>query len=393
MKIALIIERMNIALGGAERSVFELADALSSLGLEVDILAAKGQTNAKNIHILCQNTPGKRVCYFTFAKALKKNLSENNYDIIHSVLPFDFADIYQPRGGCFAESILRNAASYQNKFIESYKRITAFANLRRTIFLRAEKKLCKGPNGPVIAALSKYVAEQFKKHYGTDDDRMVVVPNGIKINKQIDTDRAGRLRSQILAQLGLKEADNPVFFLFVANNFRLKGLACLIKAIQLVSSSVTERKAYLIVAGNDRTYRYRRLAKNLNIHEEIVFLGPIPAIQNALSIIDVSVLPTFYDPSSRFILEAIAAGKPVITTRFNGATDLFVNDRHGKVIDCSENISALAQAISFFTDTNNIRKATQAIVEDDLKEKVSINRAAEQIFSLYESIIEKRRQR
>jgi hypothetical protein len=68
-KIAIIIERANIALGGAERSAFELATSLQALGLKADMLAAKGQTNAKNIHILCQDTSGKRTCYFTFAKA------------------------------------------------------------------------------------------------------------------------------------------------------------------------------------------------------------------------------------------------------------------------------------------------------------------------------------
>jgi UDP-glucose:(heptosyl)LPS alpha-1,3-glucosyltransferase len=389
MKIALIIERIDVALGGAERSVFELATALSALGLEVDILAAKGQTTAKNIHILCQDTPGNRTCYFTFAKALKKHLSENHYRLVHSVLPFDFTDVYQPRGGSFAEAILRNAASYQNKFIESYKRVTAFANFRRAILLRAERKLCKDSNGPVIVALSKYVAEQFKKHYGVSDNRIVVVPNGIKINKRIDIGQADNLRGQILAQLGLKEADNPVFFLFVANNFRLKGLACLIKAMQLVSPNITERKAYLIVVGDGRVHKYRRLAKRLNVHRKIVFLGAVRHIQNVLSIADVTVLPTFYDPSSRYTLEAIAAGKPVITTEFNGAADLFVNDRHGKVIDCAENIPALAQAISFFTDTNNIQKASQAIVADNLEEKISISRVVEQLIPVYESVCRK----
>ncbi|MFA5251198.1 MAG: glycosyltransferase family 4 protein [Phycisphaerae bacterium] len=388
-KIAMITEQIDVALGGAERSVFELTEALSALGLEVDVLAAKGQANAKNVHILCQDTPGRRTGYFTFAKALKKHLSANHYCLVHSILPFDFADVYQPRAGCYAESILRNAASYQNKIIELYKRITAFANLRRDILLRAERKLCENPNGPVIAALSMYIAEQFKKHYDIDDDRIVIVPNGVKINKEIDTPRADKLRSQILAQLGLKEADNPVLLLFAANNFRFKGLSCLIKAMQLVLPNM-ERKAYLIVAGSGITNKYRRLAEKLGIHRKIIFLGAVRYIQDVLSIIDVAVLPTFYDPSSRFILEAIAAGKPVITTKFNGATDLFVNGRHGKVIDRAENISALAQAISFFTDTNNIRKASQAIIADNLEEKVSVSRVAKQLIPIYESILEKR---
>ena len=389
-KVAIIIERANIVLGGAERSVFELATALSALGLETHILAAKGQTETKNIHILCGDRPGRRVCYFTFAKALRKHLSENQYSLIHSVLPFDFADVYQPRGGTYAESILRNAASYQNKLLESYKRLTAFANFRRSILLRAERKLSAATNGPVIAALSDYVAEQFKQHYNTDARRIVVIPNGVKTDKQINASQADRLRTQILAELGLKEADNPALFLFAANNFRLKGLAVLLKAMAAAARYDTERKGYLIVAGNGRARKYNHIAKKLNIHKKVIFLGQIQHIQNALSVIDVAVLPTFYDPSSRYILEALAAGKPVITTRFNGATDLFVNNRHGKVIESPGDISALAEAIVYFTDTNNIQKASQAIVEDNIEEKISIRRAAKQLVTVYESILQRK---
>jgi len=391
MKIAIVIERADISLGGAERSTFELAAALHELGLGADILAAKGKTDARNINILCRHSPGKRTCYFTFAKALKKHLAQNHYDIIHSLLPFAFADIYQPRGGSFAEAILRNAASYQSRFLESYKRITAFANFRRTLLLRAERKLCKNLDGPLIVALSQYVAAQFKQHYGLAEQRIVVIPNGIKVHNRIDAAEADKLRTQILAQLGIEETHKPVFFLFVANNFRLKGLAVLIKAMQLVAEQNMDRRTCLIIAGNGRPHKYRRLARKLNVHKKIIFLGLVRNIQNLLSISNVAVLPTFYDPSSRYILEAIAAGKPVITTRFNGAADLFVDHRHGKVIDRPEDVYALAEAINHFTDRNNIGKASEAIVADNLKEKISINRVAKQLISVYESILERGR--
>ena len=139
-----------------------------------------------------------------------------------------------------------------------------------------------------------------------------------------------------------------------------------------------------------------RLAKELNPSkkiQKIVFLGSVNQIQDALSIIDVGILPTFYDPSSRFILEALASGKPVITTEFNGATDLFTNSRHGKVVDSPENIDELAEAISFFTNTMNIQKASQAIIEDNIKDKVSIKRAAKQLTTVYESVLQKKGQR
>ncbi|MHC4623748.1 MAG: glycosyltransferase family 4 protein [Planctomycetota bacterium] len=389
-KIAIIIERADIALGGAERSVFELAAALKDRGLQVHMLAAKGQTNAENIHFLCHHTPGKRACFYTFSHALKKHLAGSHYDIVHSVLPFPFADIYQPRGGSFAESIVRNAASYQNPLMAHYKKITAFANHRRTILLYAERRLCKNAAGPVVVTLSNYVHRQFNQHYGLDDRRIVVIPNGVKTNKKIDAAKTGKLRAQIMAQLGIQESNNPVFFLFVANNFRLKGLAVLIEAMRLPADSDTRKPAYLIVAGGGRTHRYRRLAKQLDVDKRIIFLGPVRHIQNALSIADVAVLPTFYDPASRFTLEALAAAKPVITTRFNGATDLFVNNRHGRVIDDPEDVSSLAQAIIHFTDTNNARTASDAIVADKISDKVSITRVAEQLDSLYEQILQER---
>jgi len=390
LKVAIVIERADIGLGGAERSVFELSGALSARGLNVDVLAAKGQTQAKNIHILCNETSGKRTNYFTFAEALKQRLSRNQYDIVHSVLPFDFADVYQPRGGTYAEATFRNAVSYRNKAVEYYKRLTSFANLRRTTLLHAERKLCSGPTGPVIAALSQYVADQMKHHYGTADQRIAVIPNGVKTGAKIDTKQADTLRTRILTKLRLKEADNPVLFLFAANNFRLKGLAPLIKAIAADAGRPAERKSYLVVVGHGKENRYRRLARKFNILDRILFLGPLRHIRNALSIIDVAVLATFYDPASRFILEALAAGKPVITTAFNGATDLFTHDQHGQIIDSPDSIPALARAISHFTDTANLEKAARAITEDNLIERVSISRVADQMIALYESILKRK---
>jgi UDP-glucose:(heptosyl)LPS alpha-1,3-glucosyltransferase len=392
-KIAIIIERANVALGGAERSVSELAAALSKLGVQADILAAKGRPNSRNIHVLCRNMGGKRVGYSTLARAAERYLSQNKYDVIHSVLPFGFADVYQPRGGTYAESILRNTASYRNENIRLYKRLTAFMNLRRSAFLRAERRLARGADGPVIAALSQYVAEQFKGHYGTDSRRIIVIPNGVRIDRQVNADQAGRLRRQILAEAHLKEADEPVLFLFAANNFRLKGLAPLIGAISRLANRGTGHKCCLVVAGKGRPRKYRRLARRLGLPTpdwRIVFLGPVSHIQSVLSISDVAVLPSFYDPSSRFVLEALAAGKPVITTKFNGAIDLFVDNRHGKVIDTPENINALAEAIRYFTDKKNIENASRAIIEDNLKENISIDRAARQLADVYESILQRK---
>jgi len=192
-KIAIIIERANIALGGAERSVFELASALSACGPSVDILAAKGPTDTRNVHILCTHETGKRVSFQMFAKTLKQYLSENHYDIVHSVLPFNFADVYQPRGGTYAEAIVRNAASYRNALLGAGKKLTAFFNVRRHELLWEERKLSQGPDGPVIVrAVQAALSDGRAAHRGRAERRKDQPPDKSRPGRpapQPDTDR------------------------------------------------------------------------------------------------------------------------------------------------------------------------------------------------------------
>lgn len=392
MKVAIITERANITLGGAEKSVFELAAAMILAGVDAKILAATGTTHSHRVKALCDSTK-KRVSLKTFEKSLKQHLSENHYDIIHSTLPYTFADIYQPRGGSYPEAAIRNASSYKRTTVRFLKLFTSFANIKRTTLARAEKKLCRKQDGPIVAALSEYVKTQFKKHYNLPDERICVIPNGIKPTHNINKTRSDKLRSQILAQLKIKEAQMPVFFVFAANNFRLKGLVPLIRAMKILTEKFTKRPPYLVVVGKGSAADYRRLGCKLKIANRIIFIGPTSHMQNVLDVTDVAVLPTYYDPSSRFILEALAAGKPVITTKYNGAVDLFTADRHGKIFDSPDDIDSLAEAMKYFCNTENITTSKKTIEDDDIKTKVSIKTHCQKLLDLYDTIIENRIQK
>jgi UDP-glucose:(heptosyl)LPS alpha-1,3-glucosyltransferase len=393
MKVAVVIERYDVSFGGAEWLASELAAALTKLGCEVDVVAASGDASATNSYILCPARSSRRIPLGVFTKLVSQHVSREHYEIVHSLTPLTVADVYQPPGGSFAEAMVRNAASYRNKLLVCYKRATAFMNRRRAEMLRAERRICRDTDGPVIAALSTYVKRQFKDRYDINEQRVVLIPNGVSVDTKVESEIAAKLKSTIYDQLKIEDPSKPTFLLFGAHNFRLKGLGALMESLARLTGSQTVDLPYLIVAGRGKIDQYGHLARKLNIDRNVVFLGYVRNIHNALSISDVAVLPTFYDPCSRFILEAIAAGKPVITTTFNGATDLFANDRHGKIIDTPEDISALADAISYFTSPENIQKASQAIAADNLKEKISVNRVARQLISVYESILQSKGRR
>ena len=378
MKVALIIERIDTALGGGERSVSELADALRQKGVDVTILAAKGGVTSENIKYLCSDISSKRICLSVFAKKIKAHLKENNYDIVHSALPLDVADIYQPRGGSYLEAMIRNADSYESRFVSSLKKITHFTNLRRREMIKAEKKICLNCPNIKIAVLSGYVKKQFIDHYDIDESRVALIANGVALKKVPGADDVNDIRAKWFGDLGIK---NGRILFFAANNFRLKGLASLIKAMAMVDG------ISLVVAGSGKSVKYIQLAKKLNVAGRILFTGPLGDITPAIYAADIAVLPTYYDPCSRFILEGLAAEKPVITTKYNGAAEMFSDGRHGRIISQPDDVNSLAEAIAFCLITDNAEKIAKAIANDGLRDKISIDRHARQMIRLYDEMI------
>ena len=259
-------------------------------------------------------------------------------------------------------------------------------NFRRTALVNAERRLCNA-NKTIVAALSEYVKQQFEEHYDLCERRIAVIPNGIAIRESIDTAAAETLRTQIFSSPAIAGKSDFSLFLFAANNFRLKGLTSLIRAMHLLDND----KIVLLVAGTGKQVKYLALAQDLGVADRVLFLGALEDIQPALSIADVAVLPTYYDPCSRFILEALSRTKPVITTRYNGASERYTDNRHGCIIDDPNNIEALAKAMAHLADPENAKIAAQAIIEDKLNTQISIATHAESMIQLYENILSKRK--
>jgi glycosyltransferase involved in cell wall biosynthesis len=386
ISVAIIIERTEIRLGGAERSIAELTDELQAQGVRAHILAAAG-IPTENVAVLCSNQPTHRISLSAFEKALTRHLAESHYDIIHSVLPFPFADIYQPRGGSYKEAMLQNAASYTNPAIARWKQWTHFLNRRRTAYLRAEQALCRPTQHTIVAALSDYVKQQFIRHYQLSEKRIAVIPNGINVQRLATRENANTFRQSILANAAVKDHLNPVLFLLAANNFRLKGLREAIEGIQLSLRLHPQSPAFLIVAGSDNPTPCQSLAKSLGVENRILFLGSQSNLADALAASDAAILPTWYDPCSRFILEALAADKPVITTKFNGAAEQYQSGKHGFIVKRPDCIVKLADAINALCDTATRQSCIEAIRNDRLKDQLSITRHVGQLRQLYDIIL------
>jgi UDP-glucose:(heptosyl)LPS alpha-1,3-glucosyltransferase len=143
---------------------------------------------------------------------------------------------------------------------------------------------------------------------------------------------------------------------------------------------------HLLVAGRGRASRYRRLAKRLGISRAVSFLGAVTGMEAYYGAADVYVHPTFYDSCSLTVLEALASGLPVVTSKFNGASDAILSDEGGRVIDDPGDADELARAIAFYAD--NERRARAEAVTRSWMEQHTPERNIEETLAVYYEVVE-----
>jgi glycosyltransferase involved in cell wall biosynthesis len=404
IKTALVIERADTLLGGAERSALELAIELARQNVDITIIAAKAnndfqkklqnqtsenQAINKNIKLHTLNcTRAKRTSIKKIDTAVSEYVTRNDFDIVHSLLPIQCAHIYQPRGGSYKQAMIQNARSYASPARKIFKIMTHRANINRTALLQAEKKLCLNTN-TIIAALSNYVKQHFLRQYPLDESRVKVIHNGVKINRP-DSQAARKKRTEIMTKLGRTTTDAPVIFLFAATNFRLKGFAPLIKALSAAQKN-TQKTLLLVAVGSKKIAKQQLLATKLGINTNTLFLPLQKDLTETIAACDIGILPTYYDPASRFILETLAMKKPAITTDCNGAAEMMKNERHGFIVDDPENTGKLTQAILILADDEKRQIIKNAIADDNLENIISITRHVSELIDLYKYIIKERK--
>ena len=125
-------------------------------------------------------------------------------------------------------------------------------------------------------------------------------------------------------------------------------------------SRARQQPGRLVVVGDPRVGRYREEARRLGIAERVLFLGHRSDPRDCYFAADYLVHPTFYDPCSLVVLEALACGLPVITTRYNGASELLSPPAEGLVIDEPHDAPALSAALTRMHDRGYLREASVA---------------------------------
>jgi UDP-glucose:(heptosyl)LPS alpha-1,3-glucosyltransferase len=116
----------------------------------------------------------------------------------------------------------------------------------------------------------------------------------------------------------------------------------------------------------------------------VTFLGPSDRVAQIYHAGDVLVHPTYYDPCSRVVLEAMVSGLPCVTTRWDGASEMIVDGRNGYVLAEPRDIDGLADRIERLSDPGHrtaLARAARAVAD-----RVNMKRHAAEVLAVYEEL-------
>mgnify|MGYP001327045119 CR=1 FL=1 len=171
---------------------------------------------------------------------------------------------------------------------------------------------------------------------GARPERLVYIPNGV------DSEAYARPmdRAALRAELGLPPEAQLIGS--VGRLTRQKGLDVLLDA--LAAPALADVHALLAGAGEEEG-RLRAQAERLGLDGRVHFVGYRRDVPRLLGALDLYVHPARFEGMSNALLEAMAAGCPIVATNVDGSSELIGDGAHGWLVP-AEQSGALAAAVA-----------------------------------------------
>ncbi len=212
--------------------------------------------------------------------------------------------------------------------------------------------------------------------------KCVIVPLGTDVDQfaKADPRRATALRRELLA------ADPQSVLLLSVGRLRYyKGLDDLIRALP----AIPQARSVIVGSGPMET-EWKELARSVGVADRVMFAGEVPdeALPLYYAASDIFVLPANAraEAFGTVIVEALAAGKPVISTEVGTGTSwVNVDDETGLVIP-PHNPAAVAQAINTLVNDKPLRQKMSRAAQARAYAEFTVEQMIDRVYAEYEEL-------
>jgi UDP-glucose:(heptosyl)LPS alpha-1,3-glucosyltransferase len=386
MRLALNFQRVDPKKGGAETYVVDLCQRLVQAGHRVDLFAESWQAGALPPEVNCIAVPVRGRTRLgrirAFGQASEEALANASYDCTVGLINTWHHDVIIPQGGIYPGSLEANSKRYPAGWRRRLYLLGKAANPKHWTYRAIERRQYDPKRDNRVIAVSHMVKEHLQRHHHVPRGRIHVIPNAIDADRlRIDDPEAARRHFR--QERGLEP--NDLVALFVAHNFALKGLRPLLRALALRSErDLSARPIHLLVCGGGKIPPFRRFAHQLGLDKTIHWIGYAPDIRACFWSSDFFVLPSYYDPCSLVVFEALACGLPVITTTCNGAGEVIENGQQGFVVSAPDALDEMIGALDRMTNDPDRRAMSSRAVT--LGREQSLDNHVKRLLQVFESV-------
>ena len=356
-------------LGGTERQLLLLDRLLREVpGLVVDLAALRlrgpllrelADREPPPFELPVRSTYG--VSFWRQAAGLRRRLREDRIDIVHSHdLYSNWLNVVATRG-----TPTRSLVSQRNLRQPGPRALRLLQRLQ-----------VKGADHVLVN--SHAIAQRLLAR-GADASRITVVGNAVEMRELASRQSA---RAALCAELGL---DGSARVVGVVANFRpVKDHDLLIDAVAICRYA-RETMHFVLVGDGEERARIERRVADRDLSSVVHFLGARPDGPELASAFDLSVLCSREEGLPNALLEAMAAGTPVVSTAAGGARDLVEDGVTGFLV--SERApSALADRMLEALDPRGPARVIALRAHDNVAGSYSTERLRDEIVACYRTL-------
>ena len=246
----------------------------------------------------------------------------------------------------------------------------------------AEKIMAR--NTDRIITVSDNLRRELLERVGIRPDLVITIPNGIEICGEVQTEHSLQLRRHFnLPPLGRLVGT-------VARLAPQKGVSCFLRAAAILCPDTST--SFVVAGDGPLRETLASEAQTLGLAERVFFLGHREDIPLLLQALDIFVLPSLTEGTPLSLLEAMAAGLPVIATEVGGIPEMIRHGVTGLLVPPNRP-AAMASAVQLLLENSELARGMGRAGRARVEQCFSLQHMVDSTIEQYQQILDGKAQK
>ncbi|HTH51049.1 MAG TPA: glycosyltransferase [Pyrinomonadaceae bacterium] len=394
MKVLRIIARLNV--GGPAKHVVWLNERLRKRGLETVLVAGSVPEGEDDMSWFAAEHGVEPV----YIREMSRELSPKDitslfklYGIIRSEKP-DIIHTHTAKAGTlgriaavmyriFGGKKVKVVHTFHGHVLHSY-----YGRGKTAVFRNIERFLARVASDKIVVISPQQLSEIHREFGVGRAEQFAVIPLGM------DLAPAAQTVSTLRDELGI--ASDTIVVGCIGRLAEIKDIPLLIRSFAEIRDTASARLHLVVVGDGHLRSELEQLTVGLDLGDIVSFIGNREDIWNVLGGLDIVALTSLNEGTPLSLIEAMAAGKPVVATPVGGVVDILgaaVEEKDGFTI-CERGVTvasrapgSVASALIYMAQNEKLRESLSATGREYVKANYSLDRLESDIVRLYEGLL------